>query len=395
MTIICENDKCTGCSACASRCPNQCISMIPDKEGFQHPNIDLLRCIDCGVCKKVCPLLNTNNGWKHETTAWAAINLNDTIRQNSTSGGIFTLLCEYVIDNGGAVFGAKYDTDFSVIHCYAESKDELDVLRIAKYAQSEIRNTYKVAREMLQQGRCVLFTGTPCQIAGLKAYLGINYDNLITVDMICHGVPSPRVWQYYVAYRREKDAGGLLPALINVRSKESGWSSYSVRFNYPNGNTYVASNREDAYIRSFVGNLCLRPSCYDCQFKGIDRISDITLGDYWGVWAQHPELDDNSGVSVVLLHTEKAEIIFSQIKHQLRSFPLDTKICLQENPSAIASSVKPEKREEFMKCYEREDFEMLTDRLLPIPQQNSQKTNVRTLFDRVVRKFGRTVRKIR
>lgn len=379
---LCKTELCTGCAACANLCPKQCIQMIADAEGFLHPQVDMSQCVDCGACRKACPILNPLSRSK-ETVAYAAVCNDDSIRMASTSGGVFTLLSQWVLERGGAVFGAAYADDFTVEHRCIRSIDGLSALRSAKYAQSRIGSAYQIAKELLSEGQYVLFSGTPCQIEGLTGCLGKKYEKLILVDVICHGVPSPAVWQEYIQYRSQTDARGAAPTAINLRSKETGWPGYSVQFEYQNGIKYSARNSEDPYLRSFVGNLCLRPSCYDCQFKGISRCSDFTLGDYWGVWSQLPEYNDGKGTSIVLVHSEKGLTIWSGIETQMQSRKVDVTHCMDENSSAIQSPQMSTMRSSFMQRYLKEDFKDLVEELLPpsVPEHRS------SLFRRMLHKL--------
>ena len=384
---LCKTELCTGCAACANSCPKQCIQMIADTEGFLRPRADVGKCISCGICQKACPVLHPA-ACNHETVAYAAIHKDESVRMKSTSGGVFSLLCQWVFNHGGAVFGAAYADDFSVEHRCIYSMDELSALRTAKYAQSRIGNTFQKIKQFLADERYVLFSGTPCQIGGLIAYLGKEYKKLILVDLVCHGVPSPAVWSRYLDYRSENDASGAAPSSINLRSKETGWPGYSIRFDYGSGQHYTAKNGEDPFLRCFVGNLCLRPSCYSCQFKGISRCSDFTLGDYWGVWSQLPEYNDGKGTSIVLIHSEKGREIWSEISTQMQSQQVDAVHCMDENISAIQSSKPSPMRSAFMQRYFKEDFKGLVEELLPPPAPEKRSS----LFRRMLHKLKRSLR---
>lgn len=381
----CLNDEnCTGCAACANSCPKQCIQMLTDTEGFLHPVVDEARCVDCGVCQKACPILHPL-ARNSETAAYAAVCKSDDIRRESTSGGVFSLLCQWVFDRSGVVFGAAFTDDFAVEHRCVRSMDELPVLRTAKYAQSRVGDSFQQVKKLLDDGQYVLFSGTPCQIGGLQAFLGREYEKLILVDLVCHGVPAPSVWERYIDYRRETDAPDSELVSINLRSKETGWPGYSVRFDYQNGTHYSAKSSEDPFMRCFVGNLCLRPSCYDCQFKGISRASDFTLGDYWGVWSQLPEFNDGKGTSIVLVHSEKGRKTWSEIKSQMQSQQVDAAHCMDENPSAIQSSQMPPARSSFMERYMNEDFKALVEELLPLPEPGHRRSLLRRIVHRLRR----------
>lgn len=389
MEKYCKKELCNGCSACVNICPKGCITMVPDAEGFQQPVIDETHCVDCGLCRKACPILRESIPASGETLAYAAINQDETVRQTSTSGGIFTLLSQWVMDRGGVVFGVGYNDRFEVLHYHAETAEALAKFRGAKYAQSRLDDTYKKVASCLKEDRYVLFSGTPCQIGGLVVFLGKEYEKLILVDLICHGVPSPKVWAYYIRYRSQQDAHGNLPSAINLRSKETGWPGYSIRIDYPGGNTYSTPNSQDPYLRGFVGNLYLRSSCYNCHFKGSIRQSDFTLGDYWGVWDQLPEYHDGKGTSLVLLHTQKAKQLWDEISQHMYFSEVNIATALTENPSATVSSPLVERRSEFFARYENEDFQALVEELLPKPFA------VRPSFlKRILRKVKQLARKI-
>lgn len=260
MIIIDDKTNCSGCHACANACPKNCISMVSDEEGFWYPQVNKEKCIDCGLCEKVCPIIHK---WQpddsRKTTAIAAINLNEEIRLESSSGGIFTLKAEKIIDQGGVVFGAAFSDDFkSVRHICVDNKADLEKLRGSKYVQSKISDTYKHAKEYLDSGRKVLFSGTPCQIGGLYSYLRKPYENLLTQDIICHGVPSPMVWEKYVEKCERKAASEM--QRVFFRHKKYGWKSYSMAMEFTNHTKYIRTLLEDPYMRLFLSNSCLRPS---------------------------------------------------------------------------------------------------------------------------------------
>lgn len=390
MEKLCTYDRCTGCGGCAAVCPRACITMEPDDEGFLYPLVTEADCIHCGLCSRVCPVLSeqTPSG---PPTAYAAIHLEEQTRLESTSGGVFSLLCRWVLEREGIIFGAAYRDDFSVEHRMVTTSGELAALRGAKYVQSQLGKTYQQVQTWLEKGKYVLFSGTPCQVGGLVSFLGRDYDRLILVDLICHGVPSPKVWSYYIRYRSDMDADGAKPLRVNLRSKETGWPGYSIRFDYPDGIHYSALNSQDPFLRGFVGNLYLRKSCYDCQFKGVVRQSDFTLGDYWGVWNQIPELHDHKGTSLVLLHTEKAGTIWRQIAGEMQYVETDSLTALIDNPSALVSSTLQGNRELFFLRYEDEDFQELVSELSPQSTTPKRRGFVCHVFQKFLRitRFGK------
>lgn len=320
MVHLADKNKCTGCSACASSCPNGCITMVCDREGFAFPSINNSACLNCELCRKACPVLNVKETNSKNTLAYAAYTMDTDLRMESSSGGIFSEISKEVLKRNGVIYGAAYDKNFRVIHKCVDQYESLDSLRRAKYSQSDLGNCFPEIKKRLEYGQRVLFSGTPCQVAGLQSFLGKYYENLICIDFVCHGVPSPMVWEQYVLYRSNLDSQGSLPQRINLRCKESGWSkySYSVDFSYENGVRHLCKNSEDEYMKMFVNDYILRKSCGCCQEKGYERKSDITLGDFWGIWDVAPEMDDDKGTSLVLVHSEKGHSMIEQISHRIR-----------------------------------------------------------------------------
>ena len=322
MIQILDKSQCCGCTACVSICPKQCITMREDEEGFLYPVVDSSHCIDCNLCKKVCPELYPKE-MREPLHVYAAKHKNEQVRLASSSGGIFTLLAEKIIDEGGVVFGVRFNNNWDVIHDYTETMEGLAVFRGSKYVQSYMGDCYLKAKSFLEQGRKVMFTGTPCQIAGLKNFLRKDYDNLLTVDVVCHGVPSPKVWQVYldeIARKGGKNSVLSHPIVekteinhIDFRSKSIGWKKFSFALTLSKAtadgekNTVLLSSifTENPYMNAFLSNLSLRPSCYDCPAKSGKSGSDITIADFWGIEDVLPEFDDDKGISLVLSYSEK------------------------------------------------------------------------------------------
>lgn len=311
MIKVGDKSQCCGCEACRSVCPKICISMKADKEGFLYPEVDLSQCIDCKLCEKVCPVLQPAF-LDRKPKVFAGINNDIKIRLQSSSGGIFTLLAEQTLHKGGVVFGACFDEQWNVVHNYTDTVEGLARFRGSKYVQSSIGDSFLQAKKFLDEGREVLFSGTPCQIAGLKNFLQKPYQNLLTVDVVCHGVPSPEVWKKYLertvckAYNiRKRDASLSITDKIeniNFRLKEKGWKKYHIRIKYKNGKQDVMPFYENTYMKVFLSNLSLRPSCYCCPAKGEHVQSDITIADFWGVDKIMPEIDDDNGCSLILIN---------------------------------------------------------------------------------------------
>lgn len=325
MIDIRDKRNCCGCSACVQACPKQCISFNEDEQGFCYPLVDWESCIDCHLCEKVCPCINQEEQGE-PLQVYAAINPDEKIRMNSSSGGIFTLLAEKVIKKGGVVFGARFDEKWEVVHDYTETIDGLELFRGSKYVQSRIGETYKQAQTFLKAGHKVLFSGTPCQIKALKLFLKKNYENLFTVDVACHGVPSPGIWKKYLeeelsTAQRAVDGGSTkfysLNALslindIKFREKSNGWRKFRIVLSIaePIGEGNKSSELSythycNPYFNAYNYSLIIRPSCTECQSKHGKSGSDITIADFWGIENVAPQMDDNKGTSLIIANTKK------------------------------------------------------------------------------------------
>ena len=354
MISITDKTDCCGCYACYNICPVQCITMKPDDEGFEYPETDTSKCIGCGKCNKVCPLINYTEE-TGETEAFAAYNKEESTRINSSSGGIFSALSEHLFSKGGVVFGASFDGDFDVRHAQARNADELSALRGSKYVQSTVGQALSHVKELLDEEVPVLFSGTPCQIAGLKGFLQRDYQNLFCADLICHGVSSPAVWCAYKNMIAEKHPFNQ----INFRDKSSGWRNYSLSFY--NGNTVSFSEiwRNNFYMTGTMSNYFLRPSCHACRFKTVHRLSDITLADYWGISEVHPEMFDEKGVSLLLTHSEKGRSLLNEASSSIVCKNTGIDEAIQRNDNAVKSETPNPKRDEFFKDFRK----MKTSRL--------------------------------
>lgn len=359
MNIV-EKRNCCGCFACKEICPIGCIEMRADEEGFLYPRVDRDLCVHCGLCEQVCPVLHGGNDASEKfPDGYAVIHGDDEIRLASSSGGAFSLLAESVIRDGGIVFGAAMSEDCrSVIHIGVNSLADLARLRGSKYVQSIIGDTYAQAREALDEGRKVLFTGTPCQIEGLYGFLRRKeYEKLVCMDFICHGVPSPEVWGRYVDFR-EKLSGAPARQIV-FRHKNYGWKQFAVSFVYTNDTVYCQKHGDDLYMTAFLRDCCLRPSCYNCHFRKLNRISDFTVADYWGVQRQYPDMDDDRGTSLVLIHTEKGKSIFESVRQSARVISIDTAKALRGNRAMTESPPLHKTRKKFMAGLDQMSFDRL------------------------------------
>lgn len=311
-----DKARCYGCGSCAQACPAQCLIMTEDGEGFLYPRADGAGCLRCGRCRQVCARLKPKaNGKRRE--AWAAIAKDAALQARSSSGGVFGVLARDILARGGVVFGAAFDEDFSVRHIAVKQLEQLHLIMGSKYAQSRIEDSYRQTRTALKSGLAVLFSGTACQIAGLKAFLGTDYPQLYTVGVLCFGAPSPLVWKRYLRLCEENK--GSAAAEISFIDKSLGWTRRSVRVRFQDGTSSVQPGSKNEYMRVFFSGLCLRPACWNCEFRGVDRPSDITLGDFWGAERRVPHMYDENGTSAVIVHTEKGAELFAEARNSLRA----------------------------------------------------------------------------
>ncbi|MDR2971810.1 MAG: Coenzyme F420 hydrogenase/dehydrogenase, beta subunit C-terminal domain [Bacteroidales bacterium] len=357
-----NKSNCTGCAACHSICSVNCVSMQKDAEGFLYPFIDKERCNKCEICEKKCPAI-IQGSEKKPIKVYAAKNPDEEIRNLSSSGGIFTLLAEYTISNAGVVFGAKFNEAWEVVHDYTETTEGLAAFRGSKYVQSDIGNAYKTAKDFLSVGRKVLFSGAPCQIAGLKAFLQKNYDNLMTVDFVCHGVPSPLVWKKYL-----NELVGDIRHIsdIRFRDKNTGWKSYNsvvCLLSNLDGNEsqFIESFNVNTYMKGFLCDLYLRPSCHNCPTKSLKSGSDVTIADYWGIQNVLPKFDDDKGVSLVMVNTEKGKLVYDFLDKDDRETTYAE--ALVGNPIIESSVSIPAKRAVFFEKWQSEPVISLINKL--------------------------------
>ena len=303
--VTAEKNKCFGCRACANICPAGAICMKEDEEGFFYPAIDDKKCTNCGLCKKACPSLNKSEVYNSnsDNPDCYAVMANDDIRMKSSSGGAFTLLAEYVLDKGGYVCGVAYTKGSLVQHIIINTKDELDRLRGSKYVQADTNNVYLKIKKLLKDNKLVLFSGTPCQVAGLNTFLGKKYDNLITVDILCHGVPPQKIFDMYL---KEAAQGDFINT--NFRDKVTGWDVYTTTTT--TSGVFSYTKEQCLYLNAFLKNMCLRPSCGSCPFTKIPREADFTIADFWAVERFNEKLNDKFGTSMLLTNSVKAAEIF-------------------------------------------------------------------------------------
>ena len=370
MIEIIERSKCCGCNACVQACPKHCITMSERDDGFMYPTVDKEKCVDCGRCEKVCQYINECEPHK-PLKVYAAQNNDEEIRRKSSSGGVFTLLAEQTIKEGGIVFGACFDDDWNIVHDSAETMEGVGRFRGSKYVQSSIGDCFQRAERQLKTGRKVLFSGTPCQIAGLKKYLRKEYANLFTVDFVCHGVPSPKVWRMYLKEETARQCGAgknsvlshpISPLNVRItdiqfRNKRLGWKKYSFALTLSVSETNGANTvllcesiSENLFMRGFLSDLYLRESCYACPAKSFKSHSDVTIGDLWGVnQIGLGEMDDDKGLSIMTVNSEQGESVVGEIKQNMLLSEISYEQALLSNPNLIHINKRNDRN---IKCFE-------------------------------------------
>lgn len=326
MAMITINNKtqCCGCGACSNVCPKHCIKMTEDHEGFLYPHVETSLCVDCGLCESSCPLISSNiepifNKSEIDKEYYVVQALDDKVRAESTSGGAFTPFAKVILANDGVVFGAAFadDNSFKVQHRYVESESELGLFRSSKYVQSEILEAMYDCKKMLDDGRKVLFSGTPCQIAGLKSYLKKDSENLFTVDVVCRSVPSPKVFKKYLQWQHNRFTNGISKLCFRDKFYGYNYSTMSVYSRDNQEKDYHKGNESDPYLRTFLSGICDRPSCSVCPFRS-KHLSDLTIWDCFNVSLIAPEMDDNKGTSRVMINTNHGKRLFALSAEQFR-----------------------------------------------------------------------------
>ena len=357
---ISDKSACCGCTSCFASCPCNAILMKEDDEGFRYPSVDESKCIDCGLCLKRCPLVVGNQN-KKTNYFFAVKHKQEDIRAVSSSGGVFSAMAQAVISEGGIVYGAAYDDGFEVHHIRSNDQSWTK-LRTAKYVQSNMGDIFVHVKADLKQGKKVLFTGTPCQIDGLKLFLqGTDTEQLITCDLICHGVPSPGIWKDYLLYLIKKNNSRI--GKVNFRNKEGcGWHNSTVKIESTDGKVILNEAQSQAFFsRLFFNHLIIRPCCYSCQYANLNRAGDITIGDYWGIENHHPELDDDRGTSLVMANTIKGKAFLEKISDQCQITSIAENECLQPNLKQPAQDYGG--RDSFWKSYKKYGLEWAGKRM--------------------------------
>lgn len=369
---LASHSLCSGCTACYAVCPRKAISMTPDVEGFTHPCVDESLCNHCGLCERVCPVLHPKES-RTPLAVYAAKAKDESLRMDSSSGGVFSVLALNVLKNGGLVFGAAFDhSDWHVYHRSIDNEVDLSELRGSKYVQSEMGDEFRAVKDGLEAGRDVLFSGTPCQIAGLKSYLlsskRVMMDKLLLVEVVCHAVPSPLAWKKYLGKRIASMCGGKMGGLgdirrISFRRKNCGWKRYAMSLEISSGMAYLACFDKDPFLKGFLFDLYNRLSCHNCQTRDLRSGADLTIADYWNVHQRFPEIDDDKGVSLVLVNTEKGSRMVSAVSSSVDMYLSDFDHACKTNPAIVYSKLSHNNRASFFKKVNTVDFDKLVETL--------------------------------
>ena len=383
-----EKSQCCGCYSCVASCPQDAIFMKCDKEGFWYPEIDKSKCISCNICEERCPNINnTTRETKHK--AYICMNENYEIRLESSSGGIFSAIAEYVIGKNGVVFGAGFDENLEVCHSFVDNTFDLQKLRGSKYVQSKIGNVYKEVEQFLKDDRLVLFTGTPCQVEGLRMYLDKEYDNLICSYFICHGVSSPKVWRKFILEKENEFNSKIKEAYF--RNKTKGWKKFSMFLKFGNDMIYRKDLNRDVMLRCFLSNICLRPSCHDCNFKNIEKSSDITLADFWEVDNVYPKMNDGKGISLCIINSERGEEIFKYISKDIIYRDIDFEKHISNIESLTKSAKENKNREVFFDELDNSNLDIIANKYCKVKMKEVIRflvpRKIKLIIKRIIKTF--------
>lgn len=339
MIEICNKVDCCGCTACASVCPKQCIVMKPDEEGFLYPEVNKAECVGCELCVKSCPVINHRPSNEDVQGTYAVRAMDEAVVKDSTSGGVFTPLAMMVLQKGGVICAAGYDVNFQVVHQFIDGQkswhaDDLKRFRGSKYVQSNLKDCYSHIRTLLTEGREVCFVGTPCQVYGLKHFLQKEYAGLLTVDLVCHGVPSPEMWAQYLEHQKQKYRAEIQS--VCFRSKRYGYHSGGfMKIGFSNGKTYLASARIDPMLKCFFAEIASRPICYQCPFKQKKHCSDLTIYDCWSYGMLTNKKDDDLGYTNVMVQSFKGGQTLQAMSSSVTIIPVDTAAAIDNNGSMV------------------------------------------------------------
>lgn len=356
-----------GCAACFNICPKDAITMHEDNEGFKYPKINKEKCINCGLCEKVCPMINKAKSNNFERPkVYAAWSKSKDIRLDSTSGGLFSEFANKILEKQGYICGAIYNKEWKVEHLLTNDKNELKNIRSSKYLQSNINATFREIKDKLNENKKVLFCGSPCQVAGLKNYLNKQYDNLYTCDFICRGMNSPKIFKMYIEDLEEKYKSKVKK--IKFKNKTYGWHNFSTKIDFENGKKYIGNRYIDSFMVGYLQYTAfMRPACYECRFKGLPRKGDITLADFWGIEKINKDLDNDMGTSMILINSKKGQTLFDEIKQNIVCMEIDSEDVFNDNVCTYKSPEKTKARELVFKNIDKMSYKDLSCNFFPKP----------------------------
>lgn len=381
ISVFDKKDECCGCTACEHICPTNAIIMVPDEEGFLYPKIEQELCIDCGKCRKVCAFQNGFNkkGNLQTPDVYGLKHVDDDVRENSSSGGAFTGISDYILKENGIVCGAGFNEELEVIHNFATTKSERNLLRGSKYVQSDLKKVFSDIKKMLLNKQKVLFSGTPCQVAGLRNFLELSKcdtESLLTIDIICHGTPSPMLWKEFLNFLEKKNDKKVRG--YNFRSKIKGWHEHTEVVVFDDRKSDYKSREVQVFKNIFYSHNALRPSCHNCKYTNFTRPSDITIADFRGIEKVSRDFDDNKGISLVLINTSNGRKVFDNIKVQFDSYISNTRDCAQRN--LIKPTPMSENRESFWKDYHSHGFEYVAKKYAGYDLKSTVKKNIKVIL---------------
>lgn len=379
MVTITDKEKCCGCSACANICHKRAIQMVQDKEGFLYPKANASLCNGCGLCEKVCPITQKEAPKaKDLKRAYLIQHRKKDVLLESTAGGAFTAIAEYVIEQGGVVFGAAFDPQFKVIHTSTQNSAELAQFRNSKYVQSDLGDTFRQVKSLLSVGQLVCYSGTPCQIQGLRKYLMKDYENLILVDVVCRAVPSPGVWKKYFAWENAK---GTITS-VRFRDKSLGYQYSTMKIKKRDGSVCQGGIESQPWLRMFFSGMIIRPSCASCKFRSPQRIADFTIWDCFNIYRLDKHFPEDAGTTRILVHTEKGMELLLKIKQQLhiKEIPFEDAVAgireMSESPALH------EHRSAFFHDLEKMEMSDLLNKYFPVTWKVKLKRNVRLAMNK-------------
>lgn len=359
MIEIIDKSKCCGCEACASICPKKCIRMEEDEEGFRYPVVDKEKCVDCKLCEKVCPIMvEAKKQVLENPECYAAYNKNDEILKDSSSGGIFSLFAKTIISKNGIVYGVKQSSTYDIKFTRIDNEKDLKELRGSKYLQAKVDNIYSSVKKDLENDKYVLFSGTPCQIAALYKFLNKEYEKLYTVDVVCHGVPSNKVYRKYIDYMENKNKSKVVN--IRWRDKVKGWGPNRVTVFFENGKKETSASSKNPFQTGFLNNIYLRNSCYKCIYAKLPRIGDVSLADFWGYDGELKEKNNNKGLSAIIVSTQKGREMFTAIQNDINYHSVTKEYLMSKSRHVYIHPEENNQREKFFKDLETMSFDKIS-----------------------------------